>query len=100
MNEMTPDTKTRRKMLTERIANYKQNGFSAFMELEAAKVQNPGPSKEAKAQHREMVADLEAQMNNAYAAAKRLQAIKDAMDDEVDEPESEPEPDKEGEASV
>jgi hypothetical protein len=71
-------------MLEQRIKEYKQTGFSHHMEAVAARAQNPGSTPQAKAQLADHVKQLEAQRDNAYAAAKGLQKLLDELP--TDEP--------------
>lgn len=74
--DMMPDIQTRRAMLTERIAQYKALGYSHAMEAEALKVQTNGNTPAAL---KGEVEKQETMSRNAYAAAKRLQAMLDEL---------------------
>jgi hypothetical protein len=88
-NEMTPDTKTQRAMLEQKRDQFKQVGFDNVMEAEAAKVQNPGPSAQGKKELADHIKTLEAKAANAYASAKRMQAMIDELPAEEAKPDGE-----------
>lgn len=77
--DMLPELALQRQMLEQKRDAFKQQGFDAFLEAEAAKVQDPGKVPGAKAQLESMVKELEAKSANAYAAARRMQEMIDAL---------------------
>lgn len=76
---MEPDLKTRRRMLEQKIATFQAQGYDFWLEARAAEVQDPGPDSRAKKALADEIKRLETQSANAYAAAKRLQALLDEL---------------------
>jgi hypothetical protein len=74
-----PELTVQRQMLEQKRDQFKQAGYDAFLEAEAAKVQDPGKAPGAKAQLEAAVKELEAKSVNAYTAARRMQAMIDAL---------------------
>jgi|GEM_PF-6120708 len=74
-----PELATKRQMLEQKRDQFRQVGYDAFLERMAAEVQDPGPSKQAKEAHAVYLKELEAKEANAYAAARRMQELIDAL---------------------
>lgn len=85
MEDMLPDTRTRREMLEAEIAGYKKQGFKYFIDAEAAKVQRTTDAKATETSIR----DLEQTSRNLYASAKRLQQLLDELGEEASDGELE-----------
>lgn len=86
--DMTPETKVQRAMIEQKRDQFKQAGFDSFLEALAAEAQDPGPGSKAKAELAEHIKGLNAKSANAYAAAKRMQAMLDELPDEAKEVEA------------
>jgi hypothetical protein len=83
--DFAPQDSVKRALLERKIAEYRAQGYDLALEAIAAEVQDPGPSKGAKESLAAQVRELTAKSDNAYRAAKRLQALLDELPEEKKE---------------
>lgn len=85
MNPDAPGPETQRAMIAERVQMYREAGFEAFLEAEAARVQTATAEPEKKALA-ERIRTLEAKAANCYASAARLQELLGGVPDAPEAP--------------